>query len=160
MSQAVDTTCATKEGAHNVARLVYQQASLMIADGKRVRIRCDEAKDVRSLRANAFYWGHVLSEISLQAKVCGERWVAEAWHELGKRMFLGYRYEMVERLPGQPEITDKRERVRRILRSTSDLSVKEMSIYLDKLMAWGVTDLGVVFETMDWSAWEEHGGRR
>jgi NinB protein len=159
VTQAVDTTCATREGAHKVATLVYQQASLMIADGKRVRIRCDEAKDVRSLRQNAFAWGHVYAEISRQAVICGERWMPEAFHELFKRMFLGYRYEVVERLPGQPEISDKRQKVRRVLRSTTDLSVKQMSEYLEKVLAYGATDLGVVFETMDWQAWEQHGGR-
>ena len=159
MTQAVDTTVATREGAHKVATLVYQQASLMIADGKRVRIRCDEAKDVRSLRQNGFLWGHVYSEISHQAVVCGERWISEAWHELMKRMFLGYRYEVIERMPGQPEISDKRQRVRRVLRSTTDLSVKQMSEYLERVLAYGATDLGVKFETMDWQAWEQHGGR-
>jgi len=159
VTEHVDTTVATREGANKVANLVYQQAKLMIADGKRVRIRCEEAKDVRSLRQNAFLWGHVYSSISLQAVVCGERWISEAWHELMKRMFLGYRYEVVERMPGQPEIADKRQRVRRVLRSTTELSVKEMSQYLEKVLAYGVTDLGVEFETMDWNAWEQHGGR-
>lgn len=151
--RSVDSTCATPEGARNVAILVLEQARLLIADGKRVRIRCDEAKDVRSLRQNAFAWGHVYHEISTQAVVCGERWIAEAWHQLFKRMFLGYRYER-EELVGQPP------RAVRILRSTTDLSVKQMSIYLEQVLAYGATDLGVKFETMDWQQWEEHGGRR
>ena len=152
MIEPVDTTVSTPEGARNVAVLVLQQARLMIANGKRVRMRCEEAKDVRSLRQNAFYWGHVLSEISLQAVNLGERWVDEAWHQLFKRMFLGYRYE-------REEVAGRAPRAVRILRSTTDLSVKEMSAYLDQVMAFGVTDFGVQFETMDWRKWEEHGGR-
>lgn len=153
MIQPVDTTVATMDGARNVAVLVLQQARLMVADGKRVRMRCEEAKDVRSLRQNAFLWGHVYSEISLQAKIVGERWISEAWHQLFKRMFLGYRYEMQEiaGVPGRKAV--------RILRSTTDLSVRNMSEYLEKVLAYGATDLGVQFETMDWQAWEQHGGR-
>ncbi len=153
MTEPVDTTCATREGAHKVAKLVYQQASLMIADGARVRIRCEVAKDTRSLRQNAFLWGHVYHEISHQAKINGERWVSEAWHELFKRMFIGYRYEMQEvaGVPGRKAV--------RILRSTTDLSVREMSEFIEKVLAFGVSDLGVKFETMDWSAWEQHGSR-
>lgn len=158
MTQPVDTTVRTPEGAKNVARLIYDNALAMIADGKRVRLRCEEARDVRSLRQNAFLWGHVYSSISLQAVICGERWIDLAWHEHFKRLFLGYRFEEVVAMPGQV-ITDKRQKVRRVLRSTTELSVKEMSVYLEKVLAWGVTELGVEFETMDWKAWEEHGGR-
>lgn len=149
----MDSTCATPEGARNVAILVLEQARLLIADGKRVRIRCDEAKDVRSLRQNAFLWGHVYAEISLQGVVLGERWISEAWHELFKRMYLGYRYE-------REELVGQKPRAVRVLRSTTDLSVKQMSAYIEQVLAYGVTDLGVTFETMDWQKWEEHGGRR
>ncbi len=154
MTQAVDTTVATSDGARNVAVLVLQQARLMIADGKRVRLRCEEAKDVRSMRQNAFLWSHVYHEISSQGIVCGERWMPEAWHELFKRMFLGYRYEW------QQVAGVKGGKAIRILRSTTELSVKQMSKYIEQVLAYGVTDLGVKFETMDWQAWEEHGGRR
>lgn len=158
MIQPVDTTVRTPEGAKNVARLIYDNALAMIADGKRVRLRCEEAKDVRSLRQNAFLWGHVYSSIALQAVVNGQRFIDLSWHEHFKRLFLGYRFELVEPMPGQV-ITDKRQKVRRVLRSTTELSVKEMSVYLEQVLAWGVTELGVTFETMDWNAWEQHGGR-
>ena len=78
----------------------------------------------------------------------------EAWHELFKRMFLGYRYEW------QQVAGVKGGKAIRILRSTTELSVKQMSKYIEQVLAYGVTDLGVKFETMDWQAWEEHGGRR
>lgn len=151
--RSVDSTCSTPDGARNVSILVLQQARLMIADGKRVRIRCEEAADVRSLRQNAFYWGHVLNEISLQAVNLGERWIDEAWHQLFKRMFLGYRYE-------REEVVGRPPRAVRVLRSTTELSVKQMSAYLEQVIAFGVTDFAVQFETMDWQKWEEHGGRR
>lgn len=154
MIESVDTTVRTSEGARNVAVLVLQQARLMIADGKRVRLRCHEAKDTRSVKQNAYLWAGVYSEISLQAKICGERWISEAWHELFKRMFLGYRYE---RQPGIAGVSQ--DRAVRVLRSTTELSVKEMGAYLDQVLAYGTTDLGVTFQTMDWNEWERMGGR-
>lgn len=45
----------------------------------------------------------------------------------------------------------KRLRVIREVRSTTGLSVKKFSEYLEKVLAFGATDLGVVFES-DW--WE------
>jgi hypothetical protein len=154
MTEPVDSTVRTAEGARNIAILVLQQARLMIADGKSVRIRCHEAKDTRSTKQNAFLWAGVYSEISLQARICGERWVAEAYHELFKRMFLGYRYERQSGIAGVSQ-----DRAIRVLRSTTELSVKEMSEYIEKVLAFGVTDLGVTFRTMDWSEWERLGGR-
>jgi len=44
----------------------------------------------------------------------------------------------------------KRKVVRKELRSTTRLSVKRMSEYLDKVMAFAVTDLGVVFSETKW----------
>lgn len=158
MIEAIDTICSTREGVRNAMKLGYENAQAIVADGKRVRIRIEQSRDVRSLRQNAFLWGHVYAEISLQGVVCGQRWIDLAWHEYFKRLFLGWRFEEVVPVPGQV-ITDKRARVRRVLRSTTELSVKEMSEYLEKVLAWGVTELGVTFETMDWSAWEQHGGR-
>lgn len=155
MTEPVDTTVKTAEGARNVAVVVLQQARLMIADGKAVRMRCHEAKDTRSVKQNAFLWAGVYSEISLQAKICGERWISEAWHELAKRMFLGYRYE---RAPGIAGVSG--DRAVRVLRSTTELSVKEMSEYIEKVLAYGITDLGVTFRTMDWNEWERLGGRQ
>jgi hypothetical protein len=147
MSEVLDIVVHTREGAHRVAKLAYEKAQALIADGKEVRIRAEEAEDTRSLQQNAFYWAVVLREISEQARIDGQAWAAEAWHEYGKRTFLGYEFKRTV-IAGR-----KRKAVSKQLRSTTKLSVKRMSEYLEKLMAFAVIDLGVQFSKTRWEDW-------
>lgn len=144
MIESIDVVVSTREGAHNVAKLAYERARMLIADGKRVRLVAEEAEDDRSIQQNRFMWGVVLKEMSEQAQINGQRWAAEAWHELGKRQFLGYEFKKTV-IAGR-----KRKTVSKVLRSTTRLSVKRMSEYLEKLMAFAVTDLGVTFSEHRW----------
>lgn len=144
MTEALDVIVSTREGAHKVVKLAYERARDLIADGKEVRILAAEAEDDRSVRQNRFYWGAVLREISEQAKINGERWAPDAWHQWAKREYLGYAF-VRETVAGR-----KRKVVRKELRSTTKLSVKRMSEYLDKVMAFAATDLGVVFSETKW----------
>ncbi len=144
MTEPLDVIVSTREGAHRVAKLAYDRARDLIADGKEVRIRAEEAEDERSLRQNRFMWGVVLKEISEQARINGQGWTAEAWHLYCKREYLGYAF-VRETVAGR-----KRKVVRKELRSTTRLSVRRMSEYLDKVMAFAVTDLGVVFSETRW----------
>lgn len=147
MTEALDIVVRTREGAHKVAELAYKKARALIADGKEVRIRAEVAEDDRSLRQNAFYWACVLREISEQAAIDGQRWSADAWHQYGKRTFLGYEFKRTV-IAGR-----KRKAVSKQLRSTTKLSVRRMSEYLEKLMAFAVTDLGVRFSEKRWEDW-------
>jgi hypothetical protein len=94
-------------------------------------------RDDRSTRQQRFYWGVVLRQISEQAP---GHWTADAWHEAFKRTILGYEIVRAE-VAGR-----KRPTVYRRLRSTSTLTVREMSAYLDQIIATAVADLGVVFD--------------
>lgn len=144
MTEPLDCIVSTREGAHNVAKLAYERARMLIADGKRVRMLAEEAEDDRSIQQNRFMWGVVLKEISEQASINGQRWSADAWHELAKRQFLGYEFKKTV-IAGR-----KRKTVSKQLRSTTRLSVKRMSEYLEKLMAFAITDLGVTFSERRW----------
>ena len=144
MTEALDVIVSTREGAYRVATQAYERAKMLISDGKEVRIRTEEAEDERSLKQNAFMWAVVLREMSEQARINGERFTAEAYHELMKRMFLGYEFKRIT-IAGR-----KRKAVSKQLRSTTRLSVKRMSDYLDKVMAFAATDLGVVFSETKW----------
>lgn len=104
------------------------------------RLVFGEDEDDRSLKQNRFYWGVLLRQISEQARVAGQQYTADAWHELGKRQFLGY--EVIK----APVAGRKRVQVYRRLRSTTDLTVKQMSEYLDAFIAFASDDLAVVFD--------------
>ncbi len=134
----------TREGAHHAALAAYEEAKRLIADGKRVVISAAEDEDDRSLQQNRYMWGVVMKETSEQAQIGGQRYTAEAFHELGKRLFLGFEIVKVD-VAGR-----RKKTVIRRLRSTRDLSVKKMSAYLEQFIAWAVTDYGVTFSEKDW----------
>lgn len=149
MSDRVDCIARTREQAHEAVMRGYALAKALLADGKPVQICVGEDESDRSVQQNRFYWGPCLSEISEQARVGGQRYTTEAWHELFKRQFLGFEIEKVH-VAGR-----KRPTVIRRLRSTAALSVRQMSEYLDKLQAFAATDLGVQFSVRNW---QEHAG--
>jgi hypothetical protein len=71
-----------------------------------------------------------LSQISEQAKVGGQQYSPEAWHELAKRKFLG-----VTELP-DGSIVGK---------SSTNLTTTEFSEFCTQVEAWAATELGVTF---------------
>jgi hypothetical protein len=149
MTEPLDITVTTREGVKNVARAAYDRALMLVADGKRARFRMEEAEDTRSLQQNRFYHGVVLAEIAEQARSNGQRWAADAWHEYAKRTYLGYEFKRIT-IAGR-----KRKAVSKQLRSTTRPSVRRMSEYLDKVMAFAVTDLGVVFSETKWEKYRD-----
>lgn len=141
---ALDMIVTTPEQSHAAASAAHALCKRLAAEGRRARITAAEAEDDRSLQANRFYWGVVLKETAEQATVNGQRYTAEAWHELGKRQFLGYEFKKVA-VAGR-----KRKTVIKTLRSTTKLKVRAMSKYLEQFMAFAVTDLGVRFSETRW----------
>lgn len=144
MAEALDIVVVDAEASHRAAVAAHALCKRLIADGQKARIRAQVVEDDRSLQQNSFYWAAVLRDIADQAAVGGQKYAAEAWHELFKRQFLGYRFKKVV-IAGR-----RRKVVKKELRSTTDLSVRAMSEYLEKVIAFGVTDLGVRFTETRW----------
>jgi len=85
----------------------------------------------RTSPQNRRYWGRgVLAQIAEQARVCGQQYEPEAWHELAKRKFLG-----VTELP-DGSIVGK---------SSTNLTTIEFSEFCTQVEAWAATELGVTF---------------
>jgi NinB protein len=141
--------CTTREAAHAAINAGYAQAKVLLALGRDVAITIAEHEDDRSVAQNRYYWGPCLTEISEQAVVGGQRWTVDAWHELFKRQFIGYGIKKVK-VAGRKKAT-----VIRSLKSTTDLTVRQFSDYLDKLQAFAAAELGVLFSIPDWY---EHAG--
>lgn len=140
----------TREALHATVMRLYELArARAAAAGDRVdpdtgeveprtwRFVFGEDADDRTLRQNRFYWGVVLRQISEQAP---GGWTPDAWHEAFKRTVLGYEVKRVQ-VAGR-----KRATVYRVLRSTTGLTVPQMSKYLDRVIADATTALGVVFD--------------
>lgn len=127
---------ATQEARHAALLRANEMARAMV-ERVRIVITLAVAEDDRSLRQNRFYWGVVLQQISAQAP---GGWTADAWHELFKRQVLGYEVVKVK-VAGR-----KKPTIYRRLRSTTQLTVKQMSDYLDQVIALATTDAGVEFD--------------
>lgn len=134
----------TPESARHWSLECNRRADALISEGRRALLQVSEAEDTRSLQQNRFYWGIVCKEISEQARIEGVQYAPDAWHHLAKRLHLGH--EIVrERVAGK-----KKPVIIRRLKSTRGLSVRAMSTYLEKVLAWAVTDLGVRFSEQRW----------
>ena len=116
---------------------------------RRLKVTVEEAEDERSLQQNAFMWAYVLKTISRQAVIDGIGADENGWHLYFKRRLLGYRVVKVK-VPGK-----KRPSITRELRSTTGLSVRRMSKYLDEMMAIAATEFGVTFDAgKRWEDWK------
>ena len=106
-----------------------------------------EEKKMRGLDANALMWVGPLKSISEQAWVDGKKFTAAVWHEHFKREYLPEDSD-----PELPElakdgyrkwdIDPKGNRV--LVGSTTELTKKGFSIYLQQVEAFGAS-LGVMF---------------
>lgn len=139
MSDALDRITSTKEGAHEAARQAYALAQVILMNGGRARIRCEEEEDDISAKQRRFLHGPVLQQISEQVSVNGERYVREVWKEYWRARFLGHRYEMLK-LPGQ-----KRATPRKVRNSTEDMGIRAYSNYIDKVIDTAVVEFSVSF---------------
>ena len=106
----------------------------------RLRIVLGFDREDKSTKQRRFYHGVVLMQISQQAVVCGVRYAMEVWKEQMRRQFLPDEFVSV-RMPGAKRATPQRRRV-----STESLSVKQYSHLIDQVIAYAVTELGVVFD--------------
>lgn len=128
--------------AHALVVRGWEWAKQRIADGKPVVAEFSLLEEKRDVQRNREYWGYVLRPISEQAQVDGIGSDAEGWHWFYKKMFLGYRFVKI-RQPGK-----KRPIVRRELRSTTDLSDREMREYMEQVRAHAATTFSVQFPAM------------
>ena len=119
----------------------------LIDQGKRVKVVASELEDERSLKQNAFYWAACLKDISEQASIGGQKWSADAWHELMKRQHL-------PRVVKKSKVAGKSRPVVSVsLGTTTGLSVRKMSNYLEKVQAFAATELGVTFTVAKWESY-------
>lgn len=107
-----------------------------------------EAVKPRKADQNALYWSGPLADIANQAWVQGRTFSAETWHEHFKREFLPESHieGMTKEGYQKWDIAPSGERV--LIGSTTDLTVRGFSEYLEQIYAYGAS-LGVKFHTVD-----------
>lgn len=98
---------------HNLDAYNYQ---LIDFEGKEVRVTIKQWRNIRSIEANAYYWGVVVKSICAEVGMDTE----EVHQELA-RMFLTYTNPNTGRT---------------YVKSTASLDTKEFMEYLDKCVQW------------------------
>jgi len=89
-------------------------------DGSILEIR----ESNRTLSQNRFYW-ELLRTVELQLKPEGRKYNAEVWHEYFKARYL---------IPKMMELPNGK--LKEVERTTTDLSKKEFSDYIEQVMAF------------------------
>lgn len=123
-------------------------ASRLWAEGvSRISVVAQAEDDARSIQQLRFLWGVVYKETSEQARIDGQKYTPDAWHELGKRLHLPRKHTKAH-VAGR-----KRPVITTSIGTLQGISIKRMSVYIEKFMAWAATDYGVQFSA---SKWEEY----
>lgn len=114
---------------------------------ERLLVTVEPEEDAKTAQQGRFYWGVILMQISEQARIGGERYTVDAWHELFKRQFLP-RVSKRSYVAGR-----KRPVVTTTIGTTKGLGIRKMSAFIEKVIAFGAGDLGVMFSE---TKWENH----
>lgn len=115
------------------------------ADGHtRLTVTIEPEEDSKTVQQGKFLWGVVYKEMSEQAVIGGQKYSAEAWHELCKRQFLP-RAKTVTRVAGR-----KRPVVSTTIGTTKGIGLRKMSAFIEQVMAFAQVDLGVRFSLLRW----------
>ena len=134
--QAFTVTLSDPQQAHTtLMRRVWPHVKANTMAGTKMTMTVKPQEDERTLRQNAWYWGVMLKEISEQARVLGQKYTADAWHELGKRQHLPRKVK-------KTVVAGRKKKVVTVsIGSTTGLSVRAMSNYLDKFSAFAFATL-------------------
>jgi len=114
---------------------------------ERLRVTVEPEEDAKTVQQGRFLWGVVYTEISEQARMTGHQYTVDAWHELCKRQFLprvSKRVYVAGR--NRPVITTT-------IGTTKGLGIRKMSAFIERVIAFGATDLGVRFSETRWEAY-------
>jgi len=105
----------------------------------------EDTEDITT-RQRGFLHAAVFPQISEQARLNGVGATPAGWKEWYRAEFLGWKWAVVD-VPGRLTRSGKPVKKRTKVRiSTEDLSVKQYSDYIDRVIAHATTEFGVAFE--------------
>lgn len=131
------------EQAQSLHTFLKNNAAAMAERGEPLEVRVSVYKERATDEQRSLIW--VINEqIAEQAWIGGRRYDAETWHEHAKR----------EHLPAETAKGIKKWRhlpdgTRALAMGTQHLNRAEKSEYIEKLLAWAATDLGVQIQILE-----------
>jgi hypothetical protein len=116
-------------------------AKCLLDNGEQVLLTVSVAVEPVGVQQRKFLHGPVLTQISEQVRINGERFTTDVWKEHLKNVILEREPEYVMRkLPGA-----KRATPRRVRRSTESLGVRDYAKFIDEVIDYAVAEWGVQF---------------
>ena len=140
MADVMTWVLSSPEVAARMITWLKENAGTYAKSGKPLQITAAPYRETRSKAQNSWMWVAVLTPASEQIITGGRSYSPQVWNEYLKEKFL-------------PEICAKGlskweqmpDGTRRLVMSTSDLNVEEMTGYLDEIQAHLSTEYGVLF---------------
>jgi len=131
-----------------ISKAVAMNASALMhnlpCDGT-IEVVVREYKKPSSHEQRKLMWGIRLAEIAEQAWVDGKQFSKETWHEYLKELYLPEGFIEGETLDGYQKWVELPNGQRHMIGSTTRLTTKGQCIYMEKVEAYSVVELGVRF---------------
>lgn len=118
-----------------LAKFLTFNAKAMNETGTPIRVIVTTGGEKRNTEQNKRLW-KLYEKVSEQAWVNGQQYSKDIWHEYSANLYM----PKVEFILPSGEIVSRRK-------STSELTVKEFSEYMNKVEVYAVTELGVQFDS-------------
>lgn len=151
MTPLLERTARTPAQWREGMTAVFRAGEAMLQAGQVPHVELSEAGDTLSLRQLRFLHGPVFCQIAEQVFVNGRQFDRDTWKRYLKERFIPDEFEMVllpfvidrktgEIRPGTRKVPRKKEK------SLLDLKSKARSEFIDSVLAYAVTELGVQFQ--------------
>jgi hypothetical protein len=142
----------TKQTYRLINKAVMMNASAMLhnvpCDGS-IEVIIQEYKKPRSSQQNAKQWADVLATIADQAWIEGRQYPVEVWHEFLKAKFLPESHLQGETSDKYKKYIELPDGSIKMVGSTTQLTTKGFSNYMENITAYAAVELGVQFRTRD-----------
>jgi hypothetical protein len=110
---------------------IGEQWALHVERGAPLVVTIETYESIRTLEQNRLYWA-TLREIAASAVVDGKRFPQDTWHEFFKSEYIGLE-----------EVTLPNGQVLKRPVSTTTLNKAQFSEYVERVMAYAATELGL-----------------
>jgi hypothetical protein len=128
------------EQAHQAIAKIWLEVKNNLMAGRRMVLVLQDYDEALTVQQRRFYHGYILIEIAEQAQPQGVKYPMKVWKEYFREKYLGDEVQTsIDPMTG----ATKKDVVRV---SSESLGVKGYNELIEKVTAFAVTDLGVVFD--------------
>ncbi len=133
-------TLVSQQQGHAVIKdVLWPKCKEELGHGRALVLEVSYLDDVMTHAQRGYLHGCILTNISKQVSLNGEKFPMKVWKEWYRNEFLGFR-TVTHRNPFNGRKSRRRERI-----STEDLGVRRTAEYIDRVIAHATDELGATF---------------